>query len=59
MSNPAYPDDFLGKLELFSFTEQPSGYREEQWLTTTSLITCIWFPSNEDVCPNTMLYNHF
>jgi hypothetical protein len=59
MPNPAYPTDFVGVLELFNYTEEPSGYREEQWLAPTCLITCVWFPSNEGMCPSTILYKHF
>lgn len=57
--NPAYPSDFIGELELFQYIEHPSGEREEQWLTDTRLIRCIWFKSNDGAIPNTMYYEYF
>jgi hypothetical protein len=59
MGNPAYPSDFLGKFELFNYLEDSSGAREEQWLTPTSLIRCLWSPTNDRECPSTILYEHF
>lgn len=59
MSNPAYPSDFVGKMQLFAYTEQPSGAREEQWLSETALIRCLWSPTNDRECPSTILYEHF
>lgn len=59
MSNPAYPSDFVGKLEFFDFKEEPSGYREEHWLSDRALIRVIWFPSNDRELPNTMIYQYF